>query len=105
MKINSIGINAYQQMTGRTQASKRPAPQEKTEQTQIIGKIQIPTRPDRVGSDISVRLDGENYAEMLTPEEKQALELLFEKYGNQQVSAGGVKSEQAGLGQFVDVRL
>lgn len=105
MKINSIGINAYQQMTGRAQASQKPVPQEKTEQAQIIGKIQIPSRTDKVGSDISIKLDGKDYADMLTPEEKQALELLFEKYGAQKTGTAAVQTEQSGLGRFVDVRL
>ena len=51
MKINAIGINAYQEMTGRAQASKRPVEANKSEQVQKSGKIQIPGRVDRVGSD------------------------------------------------------
>ena len=54
MKINSIGINAYQEMTGRAQASKKPVETIKSEQVQKPGKVQIPSRADRVGSDLSL---------------------------------------------------
>ena len=105
MKINSIGINAYQEMTGKAQANKKPVELNKSEQVQKTGKIQIPSRVDRVGSDLSVKLEGENYAEMLSPEEKQALELLFEKYGDKRGIANSSTTNRPGLGTFVDVKL
>ena len=105
MKINSIGINAYQEMTGRAQASKKPVETIKNEQIQKPGKVQIPSRTDRVGSDLSIKLDGEDYAEMLSPEEKQALELLFEKYGDKRGITNSSSTNRPGLGTFVDVKL
>lgn len=105
MKINTIGINAYQEMTGRAQASKRPVEANKSELVQKTGKIQIPGRVDRVGSDLSVKLEGEDYAELLSPEEKQALELLFEKYGDKKGITNSGATDRPGLGTFVDVKL
>ena len=105
MKINTIGINAYQEMTGRAQASKRPVEANKSEQVQKTGKIQIPGRVDRVGSDLSIKLKGEEYADMLSPEEKQALELLFEKYGDKRGITSSGMTDRPGLGTFVDVKL
>ena len=105
MKINSIGINAYQEMTGRTQANKRPVETEKIEQVQKPGKVEIPSRLNKVGSDLSIRLEGEDYADMLSPEEKQALELLFEKYGDKRSLSNSNTAGQPGLGTFVDVKL
>jgi len=105
MKINPIGINAYQEMANRTQASRKPVAVNHTEPTQKPGKINIPGRVDKAGSDISVRLEGQDYAEMLSPEEKQALELLFEKYGDKRGKSGSASVNPSGLGTFVDVKL
>lgn len=105
MKINSIGINAYQEMANRAQASKKPVAPIKSEQVQKTGKIQIPVRTNRTGSDLSVKLNGEDYAEMLSPEEKQALELLFEKYGGKRGITNSGAANRPGLGNFVDVKL
>lgn len=105
MKINSIGINAYQEMTGRAQANKKPVETNNAEQVKKTEKIQIPGRVDKVGSELSVKLDGEDYAEMLSPEEKQALELLFEKYGDKRGITNSSTANRPGLGTFVDVKL
>lgn len=105
MKINSIGINAYQEMTGRAQANRKPVETNKSEQVQKTEKIQIPGRVDRVGSDLSVKLEGEDYAKMLSPEEKQALELLFEKYGARRGNENSNATNRPELGTFVDVKL
>ena len=105
MKINSIGINAYQEMTGRVQSGKKPAVIDKTEEKVKAGKIQIPGRINKVGSDISVKLGGSEYASMLSPEEKQALELLFEKFGDNKGMNITESTSRPGLGRFVDVKL
>ncbi len=105
MKINSIGINAYQEMTGRAQANKKPVEANQSAQIQKTEKIHIPGRVDKVGSDLSVKLAGEEYAEMLSPEEKQALELLFEKYGDKRGIISSETTNRPGLGTFVDVKL
>jgi len=105
MKINSIGINAYQEMTGRTQVSKRPVEMNTGEQIKKSVKIRIPGRADKVGSDISVKLRGENYADMLKKKKKQALELLFEKYGDKRGIIDSGTADRPGLGTFVDVKL
>jgi hypothetical protein len=105
MKINPIGINAYQEMTGHAQASRKPAVANQAELIQKPGKINIPGRIDKTGSDISIRLSGQDYAEMLSPEEKQALELLFEKYGDKRGMPNSGTINPSGLGTFVDVKL
>ncbi|MCP4703807.1 MAG: hypothetical protein GY865_04280 [candidate division Zixibacteria bacterium] len=105
MNINSVGINAYRDMTGKTQTSKKPVEAEKTVQIQKPEKIKIPGRIDKIGSDVSIRLEGEEYAEMLSPEEKQALELLFDKYGDKRGMLNSGNSSRPGLGSFVDVKL
>jgi len=92
-------------MTGKAQTAKRPVETNKNEQIQKTGKIQIPSRTDRIGSDLSVKLEGIDYAEMLSPEEKQALELLFEKYGDKKGSMDSSASNKPELGTFVDVKL
>lgn len=105
MKINSIGINAYQEMAGRSQANKKPVETNITNQIQKTEKIQIPSRINRLGSDLSIKLEGEEYADMLSPEEKQALELLFEKYGDKRGITNSNAANRPGLGTFVDVKL
>ena len=105
MKINSIGINAYQEMAGKAQANKKPVETTVTNQVQKADKIKIPGRTDRIGSDLSIKLEGEEYADLLSPEEKQALELLFEKYGGKRGSLNSNANNQQLLGTFVDVKL
>ena len=78
---------------------------EKTDQIQKTGKIQIPSRADRIGSEISVKLENKDYTEMLSPEEKQALELLFEKYGDNKGGLIQSTANRPGLGTFVDIKL
>jgi len=105
MKINSVGINAYQEMMGKANANKKPVETTKTEQIQKTEKIKIPGRTDKIGSDLSIKLAGQEYAEMLSPEEKQALELLFEKYGDKKGILDSNTTNRPGLGTYVDVKL
>jgi hypothetical protein len=100
MKVNSIGINTYQQLNDKQQIARRPVENTQNKQAGKIGKINIPVQKDKVGSDLAVKLPGENYMEMLTAEEKEAFEMVFKKFNG----AGGAPG-QNGLGRFIDVKL
>lgn len=100
MKVNSIGINTYQQLNDKQQVNRRPVDKSQNKQAEKIGKVNIPVQKDKVGSDLAVKLPGENYMDMLTAEEKEAFEMVFKKF-----NGSGGASEQNGLGRFVDVKL
>jgi len=100
MKVNSIGINTYQQLNDKQQVNRRPLENSQTKPAAKIGKVNIPVQSDKVGSDLAVKLPGENYMEMLSAEEKEAFEMVFKKFNGSSGASG-----QNGLGRFVDVKL
>ncbi len=102
MKINSIGINTYRQMTERPAANRQPAEIETNKPAEPTGKINIPVQKEKINSDLGVRVSGSKFTEMLSAEEKKAFELVFEKFNANKANGN---SGQDGLGRFVDVRL
>ncbi len=100
MKINSVGIEAYRQLGGNAQVN-RHSQSGKTESALKSGRVEIPIQDNRVSSKLGVKLKEGSFLDRLTPEEKQALEMLFSKYG-----AGGVNGSSDSLkpGTFVDFK-
>jgi len=105
MKVNPLGVNAYQQMTGQSRVTRRPDMAENKTAAVQTGKISIPGQGENSGSKLSVKLSGGNFMEMLAPEERQALELLFNKYESGQLAGGTRQGQSSSLGNFVDVKL
>jgi len=105
MKISSIGVNAYREMTTQAQTNQKPVPANRLDQSEKTSQVLIPGQTNALGSKLSVKLPNANYADMLSSEEKKALELLFEQYGNKFGSAASTSAGDAGLGNFVDVKL
>ncbi len=103
MKINPIGVDAYRQMSDHTRSIRKPDLNSRTESaTKAAGKLSIPTQNINGGSKISVKLQGKNLMGMLSAEEKQALDLLFEKFGEKKATD---KDGPADMGNLVDVKL
>ena len=111
MKINPIGINAYQQMTGQEVARKQidgdtsdSAPVDKE-------KVAIPPQADAHSSRLAVKISRGNYAEYLSDEERQALEMLFSRFSDRsRFGPGYVRDiapteDDAYLGNKVDVKV
>lgn len=108
MKINSIGVDAYRQAMVRPQADNRPVTGNDN-QANRADRIRIPGQEERVGSKLSVRLKPGAFMDALSDEEKQAIELLFEKFSAVKFKAGAYSRElgddDTDLGNHVDVKL
>jgi hypothetical protein len=107
MNINSIGINAYRQTTAESQIQKKNG-------TAVDNKPQadgvtIPGQENNITSKLAVQLKRGKFADMLTNEERQALELIFEKFrlaGLENENYGDKKAPSTEhLGKIVDVKL
>ncbi|SYZ73598.1 hypothetical protein TRIP_C30035 [Candidatus Zixiibacteriota bacterium] len=105
MKINATGIDAYRNILSDNQVGrKQVGPENKIEQS---GKVQIPVQDKAPGSKLGVNLKSGSFADMLSPEEKQALEMIFEKFrgaeGRSYEENGA--SDKPRLGNIVDIKL
>ena len=80
MKVNPVGIDAYRQLGDNSQVNRRNQA-EGAENTRKTGKVEIPIQENRISSKLGVKLQKGNFLDQLTNEEKQALEMLFSKYG------------------------
>ncbi len=105
MKINPVGVEAYRQAMNKPQVDNKAVAGNKPRINE--NRIKIPGETERTGSKLSVKLKPGMFSDMLSVEEKQALELLFAKYSNIKQSEYNANSEagQTHLGNFVDVKL
>ncbi len=107
MKINQLGIQSYQTINKpdvQPRYTERIAEQQKSADT-----ITLTPQSEAAGSQLAVRARGNGYADLLTPTEKTALELLFAKYqeraqNNATYGAGANSNPDAGLGVLLDVK-
>ena len=110
MKINPIGISSYQQLTGQEARRKSVAPE--NEQTgQSKATVAIPPQNETQSSRLAVKVEGGSYADFLSPEEKNALDLLFSRFTDrsrfgQKYNHQTVADEENGqLGRVVDLKV
>ncbi len=106
MKINPIGIQSYQQLNNRQNQVNEQA--DKNQKTDDILNISPKEITDR--SEIAVRPPEGTYAEFLSPEEKSALELLFNKYQDSErfgsaFNKNNTQNENKTLGKIIDVKI
>ena len=74
MKINPVAIQSYQQISKQN----RPVSQDERVATgQAAGTVEIQPQDQDSSSKLAIKADVENYAKLLSPEEQQAMELLF----------------------------
>ncbi len=103
MKINSIGIQSYQQLPKREDAAIAPQTREQE------APVTIEPKKSQTSSTVAVRAKSGNYAETLTTEERRALELVFSRFkdSGRFNATGRIESEKAeiGLGQIIDVKV
>lgn len=106
MKINPIAIQSYQQLNNRQNQVNEQA--DRNHKTDDILNIKPQEISDR--SEIAVRPPEGTYAEFLSPEEKSALELLFNKYQDSDRFGSAfnkniARSENKTLGKIIDVKI
>jgi hypothetical protein len=105
MKINSIGISAYQQAIKQNAVSRQPQEIERADRARQPEQVSIPGQGGRVNSRVSVKLKGNRFLELLSSEEQQALGTLFKKFGDKSMAEIVDFSGQNNLGNFIDVKL
>ena len=106
MKVSSIGIDTYRQSMSKPPVGNQPAAA-KQSGIERPDKVQISGKTDRVTSKLAVKLKSGTFDDLLSPEEKEALEMLFAKLDEIHNGSYGKNGEEnkAHIGNFVDVRL
>jgi hypothetical protein len=108
MKVNSVNIQAYQQVGRREQAAPPPA---KEDQKQSVQNVTIEPQNKLTGSKLAVKAPSKSYAEYLSADEKRSLETLFAKYRDTARFGTGYQTEADGenpaptLGRVIDVKV
>lgn len=109
MKINAVGIDAYRQTVSEAQVNRKSSSADNQAQTTKSDKVQIPGQGDNIGSRLAVQLKKGTFMDMLSEEEKRALEMVFEKFRSLEINGKSYDnngaSKRANLGNIVDVKL
>ena len=108
MKINPVAIQSYQQISKQN----RPVSHEDAEATRVAaGTVEIQPQEKDGSSKLAVKANVENYAKLLSPEEQQAMELLFGKFNDTgrfgaAYNADPTAADEPGpLGRIIDVKV
>ncbi len=109
MKINPVAIQAYEQLNQNEKMSRSNA------ETQAVqkenSKVSISPQSELTKSKLSVKAPVGSYEEFLSPQERQALDLLFNKYrdngrfGTAFNNRSDVEAESKTVGNFVDIKV
>jgi len=107
MKINPIGIQSYQQLNRQNQPQ---APAAKAEDSGVKESVLIEPQASVKKSAVAIKGPSGNYAQYLSTEERQALDLLFSRYADSSRfgAAFAADQEQAAsptVGSIVDVKV
>ncbi len=111
MKINPLGIQTYQQVEKRDNTATQTALDNlKHSEKAVESKVKLSPQEALSGSKLSVKAPQGSYADMLTVEERQALDLLFNKFKNsERFGAGFDRSKPAinkqSVGNLVDIKV
>ncbi len=109
MKINAVGIDAYRQTVNEAQVSRKSFSADNQVQAEKIDRVQIPGQGDNTGSRLAVQLKKGGFVDMLSEEEKRALEMVFEKFRTLEINGKSYDnngaSKRSNLGNIVDVKL
>lgn len=108
MKINSVGIQNYQQI-GR-QENNRPLATDRHTAADTQDPVLITPQSAQPNSVLAVKAPSGTYADALTPQERQALDLLFARFRESGRFSGvarmdGENGSEAGVGNIIDVKV
>ncbi len=109
MKVNPVGIQAYQNLTRQD----KPAAERPDSAIARGGeeKVVIEPQPSVIKSALAVKAPSGDYSKFLAPEERQALDLLFSRFSDSSRFGTGYSAEvdgtdsKGGLGRMVDVKV
>lgn len=116
MKVNPAAIQTYQQLI-----RKEPHPQtgtdtrpESRDNAPGAGESRISIKPidPHSGSSVSVKSGGGSYADLLSPQEKEALDVLFGRFRDSERFGKSYRNENdltakknSSLGRLIDVKV
>jgi len=108
MKINSIGIQNYQQLNRPD--SNRPETADRRSGADSPDPVLIQPQQAQPASTLAVKAPSGTYADALSPQERQALDLLFARFRESGRFAPGVRGEaettgEQGIGNIIDVKV
>jgi hypothetical protein len=109
MKVNPLGIQAYQHLTRQD----KPAAERPDSAVTRAGeeKVVIEPQPSVSKSALAVKAPSGDYSKFLAPEERQALDLLFSRFSDSSRFGPGYSTDvdandnDSGLGRMVDVKV
>jgi len=108
MKINSVGIQNYQQLN--RQDNNRPLATDRHSAADTQDPVLITPQSAQPSSVLAVKAPSGTYADALTPQERQALDLLFARFKesgrfNGVARMDGDASGEPGVGNIIDVKV
>jgi hypothetical protein len=109
MKVNPLGIQAYQHLTRQD----KPAADRPDSAITRAGedRVVIEPQPSVTKSALAVKAPSGDYSKFLEPEERQALDLLFARFSDRSRFGPGYTAEtnaadqNSGLGRVIDVKV
>lgn len=109
MNINPVGINAYRQLDTDNQTARRQNAEKTTTSTVNPEPVEISGQTAKTGSALGIRVNRGAFEDILTAQEKEALEMVFEKFRSAAALTATYErdgqSEKTQLGKIVDVTL
>ena len=103
MKVNPVSIQSYQQIAQRDRTANNAQAIKSEEQS-----LTIKPEKSTVSSALAVKLPNSTYADYLSAEENQALEILFGKFrasGNFAPGSNSNATDETAVGKIIDVKV
>ncbi len=110
MKVNPVAIQSYQQAVRREEKVASPSP-DNSSAADDGKKVKIAPQNEGVESKVAVRASVGDYTSILTPEEKSALEILFNRFRDADRFGPGYRPGQAAdnddslIGGMIDLKV
>jgi len=107
MKINTIVINAYQNLNHQNKMADRKEP----DAASLPTPANLVETTEAQSSRLAIKAPSGSYADLLSVEEKQALEVLFSRFrDNNRFAAVGQAESDTGarenmLGRIIDIKV
>lgn len=109
MNINAVGINAYRQLDTDNQTARRQNAEQTTNSTTAREQVEITGQAAKTGSALGVKINRGAFEDILTTQEKEALEMVFAKFRSAAALTSTYErdghNDKSPLGTMVDVTL
>ena len=108
MKVNPIGIQTYQQLNRKDNENNVPVAEKQTKA--VDRKLSISPQEEVSPSKLAIKANSGDYAQYLSPEERNALDILFARYKETgrfgpTYQKDANQSNDNNLGRMVDIKV